>query len=169
MANWDDIMSNCLMMGRSRQLCYAANAERRRRESEEVERRPGTRPLIGRGVGPIPPRFLSWERLWEENFHVTLARGRSRPTYTPQPFLQIHHSYQPHSLPHCTAAGFGYADPNILCPPRVNNPQPHLSYPQPYVLPPLPPQDQEADAESSPSESPDSEEGDSLEANHGLP
>ena len=53
MANWDDIINNCLMMGRSRQLCYAANAERRGgRESEEEERRPGTRPLIGRGLGP---------------------------------------------------------------------------------------------------------------------
>ena len=169
MANWDDIMSNCLTMGRSRQLCYAANAERRRRESEEVERGPGTRPLIGRGVGPVPPRLLSWERPWEENFHITLARGRSRPTYTSWPFLQIHHSCQPHSLPHCTVAGFGYADANIPCPPRVNNPGPCLSYPQPYVLPPPPPQDQDADAESSPSESPDSEEGDSLKVNHSSP
>ena len=122
MANWEDILSNCLTMGRSGWLCYAANAERKRRESEEVERRPGTRPLVGRGVGPKPPIFLSWERLWEENFHINLERGRSRPTYTPRPFLQIHHRYLPHCLPHCTAAGFGYANPNIPCLPRVNNP-----------------------------------------------
>ena len=55
MANWDDIINNRLTMARSRQLCYTANAERRRRESEEEERRPGTRQLIHRGVGPIPP------------------------------------------------------------------------------------------------------------------
>ena len=70
MANWDDIMNNQIMMGRSRQLCYAANAERRKRENEEEERRPGTRPLLGRGVGPIPPRLLYWERLQEENFYL---------------------------------------------------------------------------------------------------
>ena len=52
MANWDDIMNNRLTMGRLRQLCYATNAERRRRENEEEERRPGTRPLLGRGLGP---------------------------------------------------------------------------------------------------------------------
>ena len=169
MANWEDIMSNWLTMSRSRWLCYSANAERRRRESEEVERRPGTRPLVGRGVGPKPPRFLNQERLWEENFHITLARGRSRPTYTPRPFLQIHHRYVPHHLPCCTAAGFGYVDPNILCPTRVNNPLPCLHCPQPYVLPFPPPQDQETSAESSPSESSDAEEGDSLTANQGSP
>ena len=64
-------------------------------------------------------------------------------------------------------AGFGYADPNIPCPPRVNNPQPCLPCPQQYVSPP--PEDQEANAESSPSESSDAEEGDSLKANQGLP
>ena len=41
MANWEDIMNNHLTMSRGRCLCYAANAERRMRESEEVERRPG--------------------------------------------------------------------------------------------------------------------------------
>ena len=60
-------------MGRLRQLCYAANAERRRRENEEEERRPGTRPLLGRGVGPIPPGLLQWERLQEENFYLNTA------------------------------------------------------------------------------------------------
>ena len=52
MANWEDIMNNRITMGRGRWLCYAANAERRMRESEEVDRRPGARPLVGRGVGP---------------------------------------------------------------------------------------------------------------------
>ena len=74
MADWDDIINSHLTMGRSRQLCYAANAERRRRESEEEERRLGTRPLIGRGVGPVPPRFLRWERLWEENFQFQYSK-----------------------------------------------------------------------------------------------
>ena len=169
MANWEDIMENHITMGRGRWLCYASNAERRRRESEELEGRPGTRPLVGRGVGPKPPRFLHWERLQEENFHRTMARGRSRPTFTPRPFLQTHHGYLPHRLPHYTAAGFGHVDPNIPCPPRVKNPWPHLPCPQPHVLPLPPPQDQEVNAESSPSESSDTEEGDSLKANQGLP
>ena len=50
MAEWEDIINNCLMMGRGRWLTYAANAERRWREEEE--RRPGARPLAGRGRGP---------------------------------------------------------------------------------------------------------------------
>ena len=54
----------------------------------------------------------------------------------------------PHCLPHCTSAGFGYVDPIIPCPPRVNNPRLHLPCPQPYVLPPPPQQDQEASAQS---------------------
>ena len=66
MANWDDIMNNRLMMGRSRQLCYAVNAERRRREEEEG--RPGAIPLIGRGIRPVIPRFQQ-EGLREENFY----------------------------------------------------------------------------------------------------
>ena len=122
MANWGDIMNNCLTMGRGRWLCYAANTERRWRESEEAERRPGARPLVGRGVRPEHPRFLQWERLQEENFQRTMQRGRSRPTFMPRPFMQIHHAYVPHHLPCCTAVGFGLVDPNVLCPPRVNNP-----------------------------------------------
>ena len=129
MANWEDIMNTCLTMGRGRWLCYAANAERRMGESEEVKRRPGARLLVGRGVGPEPPRFLSWERPLEENFHRFLARGKSRPTLTPRPFLQIHHMYVPHCLPHCTVAGFGHADPNIPCSSRVNDPRPCLPCP----------------------------------------
>ena len=66
MANWEDIMSNQLTMGRSRWLCYTANAQRRQREDKEGERRPGPRPLVGRGVRPKPPRFLQWEGLWGE-------------------------------------------------------------------------------------------------------
>ena len=75
MANWEDIMNNHLTMVWGRWLCYAANAERRRREEEEVERRPGVRPLVVRGVVPEPPRFLHWERPREENFYIHLVRG----------------------------------------------------------------------------------------------
>ena len=75
----------------------------------------------------------------------------------------------PPHLPQGTGAGFGHVDPNILCPPRVNNPSPHLPCPQPYVLPPPPSQDEESNAESSPSASSQAEEGDSLDANHGSP
>ena len=160
-------MDNQLTMGRSRWLCYAANAERRWRENEEAERRPGAGPLVGRGVRPEPPRFLQWERLQEENFQRTMQRGRRRPTFMSRPFLQIHHAYVPNHLPRCTVAGFGYANPNILCAPRVNNPRPHLPCPQSYVLPPPLPQNQESSAESSLSESSDAEEGDSLKANQG--
>ena len=46
MANWEDIMSNCITMGWGRWLCYAINAERRQMENEELERRPGVRPLV---------------------------------------------------------------------------------------------------------------------------
>ena len=159
-------------MGRGRWLCYAANVERRQRESEETERKPGARPLVGRGVGPKPPRFLQWERLWEENFQRTMQRGRSRPTFMPRPFIQIHHTYVPHHLPCCPVVRFGqfgYVDPNAPSGPRVNNSRPCLPCPQSYVLAPPLPQDPEASTDSSPSESSDAEEGDSLEVCHSLP
>ena len=44
-------------MGRSRQLCYAVNAERRRRENGEEERQPGLMPLLGRGLGLLCQDF----------------------------------------------------------------------------------------------------------------
>ena len=75
----------------------------------------------------------------------------------------------PPGPPQGAAAGFGAMDPNILGAPRVNNPQPHFCCPQPHVLPPPLPHDQEDYAEESPSESSESGEGDSLEVNHGLP
>ena len=46
MAEWEDIINNRLTMGRARWITYAANARRR---EEEEERRPGARPLTGRG------------------------------------------------------------------------------------------------------------------------
>ena len=115
-------MNNCLTMGRGRWLCYAINAERRRIENEELERRPGVRPLVDGRVGPTPQRFLSWERLQEENFNRHWVRGRSRPILTPRPFLQAHHRFVPPGLPWGTVAGFGQMYPNIACSPRVNNP-----------------------------------------------
>ena len=155
-------------MGRLRLLTYTVNAERRRRENGE-ERRPGLMPPAGRGIRPIVPRFEHWGGLWEENFYLNnTARGRSRPFPAPQPFIQIHHRYQPHSLPHCLTGGFGYVGPNIHFP-RINNPPPWAPNPQQYVQPPPPPQDQESEAESSSSESSDSEEGSSLEANCSMP
>ena len=54
MANWEDIMNNCITMGRGRWLCYAINAERRQIENEELERRPGVRPLVDGRAGPAP-------------------------------------------------------------------------------------------------------------------
>ena len=69
MANWEDIMNNCITMGQGRWLCYAINTEQRQMESEELERRPGVRPVVDGRVGPAPQRYISWERPWEENFN----------------------------------------------------------------------------------------------------
>ena len=72
-------------------------------------------PPAGRGIRPIVPRYGHWGGFWEENFYLNnTARGRSRPFPAPQPFIQIHHRFQPHSLPCCLAHGLGgYADPNV--------------------------------------------------------
>ena len=160
-------MNNHITMGWGRWLCYAINAERRWMENEELERRPGLRPLVDGRVGPAPQRFISWERPWEENFNRHWIRGRSRPILTPRPFLQVHHRLVPPGPPQGVAARFGPMVPNIPGAPRVNNPQPHFPWPQHHVLPPPPLQDQEDCAEESPSESSESREGDSLEVNHG--
>ena len=82
MANWEDIMNNRITMGWGRWLCYTINAERRWMESEELERRPGVRPVADGRVGSTPQRFISWERPWEENFNRHWIRGRSRPILT---------------------------------------------------------------------------------------
>ena len=137
MANWDDIINNHLTMGRLRLLTYAVNAERRRRENGE-ERRPGLMPPAGRGIRPIVLRFEHWGGLWEENFYLNnTARGRSRPFPAPQPFIQIHHRYQPHSLPCCLTGGFGYVGPNIHFP-RINNPPPQAPEPTAICSTPSP-------------------------------
>ena len=156
-------------MGRGRWLTYAANVERRWREEEE--RRPGARPLAGRGVGPKPQRFIQWERMREENFQRTMQRG-GRHALMPRPFIQIHHAYMPLNLPCYPVARFGqfgYMDPNAPVCPRVNNPRLHLPCPQSNVLPPLLSLDSEASSGSSSEESSDSKEGNSLEVNHGSP
>ena len=115
-------MNNHLTMGRGRWLCYDINAERRRIENEELERRPGAKPLVDGRVGLAIQRFLSWERPREENFNRHWVRERSRPILTPRSFLQIHCRFVPPGLPWGTAAGFGQMYPNISCSPRVNNP-----------------------------------------------
>ena len=138
MANWDDIINNRLTMGRSGQLCYAVNAERRKRENEE-ERQLGVMPLLGRGIRPVVPRFQHWDGFREENFYLNnMARGRIRPFPPPQPFLEIHHRRQPHSMPCCMAAGFGYMAPNAQFPPRLNSLPLHAPNPPQYVPPLLP-------------------------------
>ena len=55
-------------MDRSRQLCYAINAEIQRRENGEEERRHGVMPLLGRGIRPMVPRFQHWDGFQAENF-----------------------------------------------------------------------------------------------------
>ena len=172
MAEWHDIINNCLMMGKARWLTYAANAKRRRRENREEERRLGARPLGGREERPKLLRFVQGERLREENFQRIMQRGRSRPAFLPRPFIQVHHANTPLPMPHYPAARygqFGYVDPNAPVHPRVNNPRPCLPCPQSYAsLPPLP-LDPGASTGSSSEESSDSEGGNSLEANHGSP
>ena len=137
MANWDDVINNQLTMGRSRPLIYALNVTQRRRENGEEERRPGLIPPAGRGIRPVVPRFEHFGGFQEENFYLNnMARGRSRPFPAPWPYIQIHHRFQPHSLPRCLACGFGgYADPNIPYSPRINNPLPQVPNPQQYVQP----------------------------------
>ena len=148
MADWGDIINNRLTMGRSRPLIYALNAAQRRREKCKDERRLGLIPPAGRGIRLVfvVPRFKHFGEFQEENYCLdNTARGRSRPFPAPHPFLQIHHQFQLHSLPHCMAHGFGgYMNPNIPCSPRVNNPPLQVPNPQHYVPPPPPPQDQDS-------------------------
>ena len=105
MENWDDIVNNRLTMGRSRWLCYGINEERRRRENEELEGRPGVRPSNDGREGS--PGAESHERLRMENFIRHWVRGRARPILTPMPFLQIHWGMVPPGPPWEAAVGFG--------------------------------------------------------------
>ena len=154
-------MQNRLTMGRARQLCYAMNAKRRMRENGEEERRSGVMPLLARGIRPVVLRFQQLDGFWEENFNFN---------YMAKPFLQLHYRRQPHSLPHCLAAGFGHVAPNAWFPLRLNCLPLHAPDPPHYVPPPPPPpQDQDSKTESSSSESEDSEDGNFLKANCGTP
>ena len=110
-------------------------AERTRRENEEEERRPGARPLAGRGERPKLLRFAQGERLREENFQRIMQRGRSMPAFMPRPFIQVHHAYTPLHMPCYPIARygqFGYVDPNALSPPKSEQPQ--TPSPMPPVL-----------------------------------
>ena len=100
-------------------------------------------PLLGRGIRPVVLWFQQWDGFWEENFNYNyMARGRSRSFPAPQPYLEIHYRRQPHSLPHCMAAGFGHVAPNAQFLPRLNCPPLHAPNPPHYVpLPPPLPQD----------------------------
>ena len=95
-------------------------------------------PTIRWGVRPVVPRFQQ-EGFWEENFYLNnTARGRSRPFPTPCPFLEIHHRRQPHSLPCCLPAGFGYVAPNAQFPLRLKSPPLCIPNPPQYLPPPSP-------------------------------
>ena len=142
MANWDDIINNRLTMGRSRWLYYGLNEERRRREQEEREGRPGIRPLVnGRG------------NIHMENFHEYRILGRG--TLMPRPFIQIHHGlFQPRPLRGAAVSfgqvaqgsGVGHGRVQMSEPQGVgqvgrgmgiNLPRPHFVDPHQYQ-PPLP-------------------------------
>ena len=73
MADWDDIINNRIMMGCARSLCYALNAARRRREEGIEEWRPGVNPFLGRGIRPVVPRFIHWERVPGHSNNVNMA------------------------------------------------------------------------------------------------
>ena len=121
-------------MGRVRSLCLAMNALRRREEGEE-ERRPGVIPLLGRGIVLVEPRLNQQERVPGRNGNINTARGRSRSYPAPPPNIL---SSQPHSQPHCLAAGFGYVAPNAQFLPRLNSPSPHVPNPPCHFPPPHP-------------------------------
>ena len=162
-----------------RHLCYVLNAARRRRENGEEERRPGVMPLIGRGIRPVVPWFQHWDRVpGGNNYNYNYStRGRSRSFPAPQPYLEIRR--QPHSLPHCLAAGFGHVAPNAQFPPRLNSPPLCAPNPPHYVPPPPSPPQNQTDSETESNESNtetestssgfNSESGDSLRANCGSP
>ena len=162
-------------MGHARHLCYVLNAARRRRENGEEERRPGVMPLIGRGIRPVVLHFQHWDRvLGGNNYNYNYStRGRSRSFPAPQPYLEIRR--QPHSLPHCLAAGFGHVAPNNRFPPRLNSPPLHAPNPPCYVPPPPSSPQNQTDSETesnelkteteSTSSGFNSKSGDSLTAN----
>ena len=115
------------MMGHVRLLCYALNAARRRGEESIEEWRPGINPLLGRGIKPVVPRFVHWERVPGHNNNLNMAQGRSRSFPTPP---QAIIRRQPHSQPCCLMAGFGYVTPNAQFPPT--------QAPHPAMLPTFP-------------------------------
>ena len=107
-------------------------------------------PLISRGIRPVVPWFQHWDGFLEENYNYNCsARGRSRSFPAPQPYLEVRR--QPHSLPHCLAAGFGHVAPNAQFPPGLNCLPLLAPNPPHYVPPPAsPPQDQtDSEAEST--------------------
>ena len=117
MADWEDIVNNRIMMGHARSLCYVLNAARRRGEEGIEEWRPGVNPFLGRGIRPVVPRFVHWERVPGNSNNVNIAQGRSRSfPVPPQPNIRR----QPHSQPGCLMAGFGYVVTNVQFPPRLN-------------------------------------------------
>ena len=153
-------------MGRARQLCYALNTARRRREEGIEERRPGVNPFLVRGIRPMVPRFVHWERVPGNNNNINAAQGRSRVfPAPPQPNVRR----QSHSQPHCLMAGFGYVAPNAQFQPRLNPLPPHVNLPCPCHLPPPPPLLQDQTDTESTSSGFDSEDGDSLNANCSSP
>ena len=153
MANWEDIVNNCLTLGRSRWLCYGINKERRRQENEG---RPGVRPVVdGRGYSECQ-EAVRYKRLPMENFSRHWVRGRARPILTPRPFLQVHHWMVPPSPPWGAAVGFGPVSHGL----GLNLFRPCLAGPQLYQPPPPAP-NQEEDAADAPSEPSDVGEGSS--------
>ena len=123
MADWDDIINNRIMMGHVRSLCYALNTARRRREEGIEGCRPGVNPFLGRGIMPVIPRFVHWERVPGHSNNVNMAQGRCRSFPAPPQAISRR---QPHSQPCCLMVEFGYVAPNVQFPPRINPPSHHV-------------------------------------------
>ena len=121
MVNWDDITNNHLTMGRSRWLCYGMNADRRRQENEEMERRPGIRPG-GDERGEREPQGTWPEWLPMETFSRHWVRGRGRAILTPRPFIQVHHRVVPPRPLRGVTVGFGW----VVRGPGLDHLRPHI-------------------------------------------
>ena len=112
-------------MGRSRWLCYRMNANRRRQENKEIERRPGIRPG-GDERGEREPQGALPEWLLMETFSRHWVRGRGRTILTPTPYIQIHHGLV-HPRP---LWGVPVSFGQVACGPGVDHLRFHIPEPQ---------------------------------------
>ena len=139
------------------------NADRRRQENEEMERRPGIRPGSDER-GEREPQGAWPEQLPMETFSRHWVRGRDRAILTPRPFIQVHYGVIPPRPPRGVAVSFGWVvhgpgmDHLWLHIPGVgrashglgiNLNRPHLADPQHHQPPPPAPIQEEGATDAS--------------------